>query len=216
MSDTSKFRQGDKEYGMKDLFARQELEKKVPIPEKAKVGQTIVVTKVDENGYPLEWEAAAAGLSLPLRFEATMTEEVRMIDTGNQAFTDCKSMLIVQLHSVKTDTNSGLETKISASAHTPADRPSTPYGNMLLARELENGMVSDYDRYVMLYAIRGEDGYWTTFSSVRTTVNTSAQNVMVKIFHGSEPINGIVIGDAFAAEKGKRFGVGTTLRIWGV
>jgi hypothetical protein len=165
--------------------------------------------KIPEGG------GSGGGFSLPLLYEVTTTEEVRWIDTGKNAFPDCHNILIVELMSVKKDANKDGGTIGSCSVHTPTMDASYPYTNAILCREMTNMMPYDYDRYVSLIAFRGENGTWTTISGIRTTVYTSAQDALIKPCHGNEPINGINIGDARAADRGQRFGVGTTLRIWG-
>lgn len=84
MADTSNFRQGSKEYNMKDTFARRELDKKITNPPTATIGQVLTVTEVDENGVPIAWEASTPKGGYPVMVDNITIEEdgVREIVLG--------------------------------------------------------------------------------------------------------------------------------------
>lgn len=159
-------------------------------------------------------------MSFPLLYETTTTEEVRYIDTGNNAFT-AKSMIIVELLSKKTATNDA-NSKVACSIYGvgATTQPSQAYSNAILAREIDNGIAKDYDRFISLIAFRGENGFWKSLIHVRTEVNDGQSNIMAKTTTnqnaGNKDISGIIIGDASAASGTRVFGVDTMLRIWGV
>lgn len=63
MPELNQFEKDGVVYDLEDTTARAEADKRIPIPSTAEVGQTIVVTEVDENGKPTKW--STVGLSAP-------------------------------------------------------------------------------------------------------------------------------------------------------
>lgn len=55
MSDIGKVKHKGNPYGIKDTYARNELLKKIPVPDSAEVGQAIIVTEVDSDNKPISW-----------------------------------------------------------------------------------------------------------------------------------------------------------------
>lgn len=159
-------------------------------------------------------------VNFPLLYETITTEEVRWIDTDNNAFT-AKSMVIVELLSIKTTTNEANK-PISCSTYGvgATTQPSAAYSNNVLALDINNGFAKDYDRFISVIAFRGENGFWKSLIHVRTVVNDGQENIVAKMTAntncGNKDISGIIIGDKSAASGTRVFGVGTTLKIWGV
>lgn len=176
--------------------------------------QAAGMVKVPEGG-----GSAGGGLSLPLLYEVTTTEEVRWIDTGKSAF-DAKNIVIIHLLSKATATNTQ-DNKISGSIHTATtDGAIYPYTNNIIMQQTEAGLPKQHDKVIRAVGFRGEGGMWTFIHSIRNRVNTS--NVATYMQSSDpdlpdllEPITGVVIGDSFAADGDKAIGAGSVLKIWG-
>lgn len=79
MPELSEIEREGKVYDLKDKKARSDIATKITSPVVAAVGQTIVVTEVDENGAPTKWESAYP--SKPWRFIGNI-----VIPEGNTAW----------------------------------------------------------------------------------------------------------------------------------
>lgn len=195
----------------------------IPNPSTASVGQTIVVKSTDENGKPTEWEAvdmASGGgsISLPLLYDMTTSEEVGWIDTGDNAFL-AKSLLSVELISIATTTN---ESDGSGSASIYPLKPGfaqAPWNNQAVAVKTSALMAKTYTKVFRAFCFRGDDGHWTSITSIRNMVNDASvtPGMVSSRTDGvtDQPMRGLIIGNA-AASSSNVFGVGSRLRVWGV
>lgn len=82
MPELSQIEKDGKVYDLKDVFAREEVAKKIPIPATAAVGQTIRVSAVDDNGTPTEWKMVTTDWHLIADLEVTETVRTVTFDVG--------------------------------------------------------------------------------------------------------------------------------------
>lgn len=155
----------------------------------------------------------SGGLNLPLLYEATTTEEVRWIDTGN-AF-EVKNMLIVELTSKETTTNEASKPGSGSFRSSSSADIIYPYSNYALARSVKELLAMQYDRRFTSISIRGNDGLWTTIWQVRTTANSADATPYMQTSGFNQNITGVVIGDAAAMGDTRHMGIGSKLRVWG-
>lgn len=158
------------------------------------------------------------GLSLPLLYEVTTTEEVRWIDTGKNAF-NAKNIVIIHLLSKATATNTQ-DNNMSGSIHTATTGQVFPYTNTTIMRDISAGLPKQYDKVIRAIGFRGENGMWTFIHSIRNCVNTSDSTTYMQSSDPTQsallaPITGIVIGDSYASSGAKAMGAGSVLKIWG-
>lgn len=168
---------------------------------------------VDDAGglWTMAGGSGGGGFSLPLLYSVTTEEEVRWIDTGDNAFT-INYIAIIELVSVATSSNAS-DYDIACSIHPDQ----FPWSNYAIFSN-HPGIAKTYNKMVRAVCFRGDDGGWTSVVSNRTTVNDGNFAPVMKTT-GSKyiPITGIVIGDALANTNATRvLGAGTTLKVWGV
>ena len=169
---------------------------------------------------PTEVGGGSSDISFPLLYEATMTEEVRWIDTGANAFR-AKRRLIIQLISKATQSNS-TDNSGCGSIYTDGSPISSAYANYVLTNGMTAMLPKQYDRLNTFYGYRvNDDASWIFYHTNRTVVNAGStalncanQNSAVS----KKDITGFIIGDNSAAvNNGTRvFGIGTEIKVWGV
>ena len=186
---------------------------------------TASMTGTPENpllnlGIPKGADGAGGGgnISLPLLYDLTTTEEVRWIDTGDNAFT-ANNFLIVELLSVATATNTA-DASGSASMYPTADSILIyPWNNSAIANKVAALLPMKNDRVFRSFCFRGADGHWTSITSIRTSVNDASvtPGIITACKEGlsDQPMRGIIIGDASAASGTRVLGIGSRLRVWG-
>lgn len=202
----------------------QSVEFTVPQGEKGDPGDDYVLTEADkqeiaELAAPLvdvPEGGGGSGFSLPLLYEVTTTEEVRWIDTGDNAF-EAKNMIIVDLLSKATASNT--ETKgICASIYTEKSKPTAPYSNYGLTSGIANMLSGQNDMRARLVGFRGNSGNWTVFYAGRSEANDGGFSPYMRLSSYALmalPIKGLIIGDEAAKAGTRVLGIGTTLKIWG-
>lgn len=155
-------------------------------------------------------------ISLPLLYDLTTTEEVRWIDTGDNAFI-AKNFVIVELISAATATNTANST--GAASIYPLTGDAHPWTNYIIARSESEMLNKQYNMIFTAICFRGDDGEWSTFTTIRNNVNanTTTPKMNTTRVSGSsdQPMRGIIIGDASAASGTRVLGVGSRLRVWG-
>lgn len=179
----------------------------------AKTDEMTQSVGVDDAGglWTMAGGSGGGSFSLPLLYSVTTEEEVRWIDTGDNAFT-INNIAIIELISVATESNAS-DYNISCSIYPT----STPWCNYEIIAGV-TGIAKTYDRMVRSICIRGDDGGWTALTTSRTVVNDRENTPTMKTT-GSKyiPITGIIIGDALANTNATRvLGAGTTLKVWGI
>ncbi|MDD7647521.1 MAG: hypothetical protein PUJ35_09820 [Ruminococcus bromii] len=181
---------------------------------------TASMTGTPENpllnlGVPKGADGAGGGgnISLPLLYDLTTTEEVRWIDTGDNAFT-ANSFLVVELIAIATATNTNDESG-SASMY-PGSRP---WDNQVIANTASALLPMTHDRMFRAFCFRGDGGHWSSITSIRTLVNAASvtPGIITARKEGvtDQPMRGIVIGDASALPGTRVLGIGSRLRVWG-
>ena len=178
---------------------------------------------IGDDGIVVPTEVSGGGssdISFPLLYEATMTEEVRWIDTGANAFR-AKRRLIIQLISKATQSNS-TDNSGCGSIYTDGSPISSAYANYVLTNGMTAMLPKQYDRLNTFYGYRvNDDASWIFYHTNRTVVNAGStalncanQNSAVS----KKDITGFIIGDNSAAvNNGTRvFGIGTEIKVWGV
>ena len=150
----------------------------------------------------------------PLLYDLTTTEEVRWIDTGDNAF-EAKNFIIVELL-IKATASSDNDFNLNCSMYPLYSHPS-PWDNQVLG---EGSVSKTYDRLFRSIAFRGDDDYWTAIFSDRNVVNATPYNPKMKMVTNTSkinaPIRGIIIGDNSAnTSTTKVLGIGSRLRVWG-
>lgn len=178
---------------------------------------------IGADGIVVPTEVGGSGgsdISFPLLYEATMTEEVRWIDTGANAFR-AKRRLIIQLISKATSSNSADNTGCG-SIYTDGSPISSAFANYVLTNGMTAMLPKQYDRLNTFYGYRAnDDASWIFYHTNRTVVNAGStalncanQNSAVS----KKDITGFIIGDNSAAvNEGTRvFGIGTEIKVWGV
>lgn len=189
----------------------------------AAVGQTIKVSAVDENGQPTEWEAVdmpsgGGSISLPLLYDLTTSEEVGWIDTGDNAFL-AKSLLFVELISIATTTNQSDGSGSASMYPLKSGIVQAPWNNQVVAVKTSALMAKNYTKVFRAFCFRGDEGHWTSITSIRNTSNEASVTpgmVSARIDGVTDqPMRGLIIGNA-AASSTNVLGVGSRLRVWGV
>ena len=189
----------------------------------AAVGQTVKITAVDKTGQPTEWEAvdiASGGgsISLPLLYDLTTSEEVGWIDTGDNAFL-AKSLLFVELISIATSTNQSDGSGSASMYPLKSDIVQAPWNNQVVAVKTSALMAKTYTKVFRAFCFRGDEGHWTSITSIRNTSNEASVTpgmVSARIDGVTDqPMRGLIIGNA-AASSTNVLGVGSRLRVWGV
>lgn len=169
-------------------------------------GSKSVTVEISQGG------GGSGGLSLPLLYEITTTEEVRWIDTGDNAF-EAKNIIVLELCSKATATNTA-DARTTCSAYTKELKPINPWSNNLLGSL--DGIRKTYDGVCAQLSFKGDSGNWNTIAYSRNRVNNNQGGAQMKVCEGTcSPINGLIIGDASAQEGTRVLGAGTTLRVWG-
>jgi hypothetical protein len=173
-------------------------------------GSTPVTVEIPESG-------GGGGLSLPLLYEVTTTEEVRWIDTGDNAFS-ANHMLIIELWSTYTTSNEKETAAISVSTYHTTNGASglKPWSRpWAMANGTQSNSVNRWFRAIGHHA---DSGPWFVCSH---TLNPNNNSVLTTTYEAknlnadqSAPITGICIGNN-AANYPSYFGIGTTLKIWG-
>lgn len=183
---------------------------------------TGAVTGSYDGSEPLKVEipSGGGGVSLPLLYDLTTSEEVEWIDTGDNAFL-VKNFLFVEMVSVATATNES-DGPGSASMYPLQLLPGAmqcPWNNQVVAYQISALMPKNYTKVFRAFCFRGDGGHWTSITSIRNDVNAgpTAPNMLSVRFEGTtdQPMRGLIIGKAFAKNTNV-FGVGSRLRVWGV
>lgn len=173
------------------------------------------VTNISKEIDDLKESGGSGGeFGLPLLYEVTTTEEIKWIDTGDNAFL-AKNMLIIELDVVHSATNTE-DLPLSASAYVEGNTPINPHANRILTREMAAGLPKQYDKTIRMVGFKGDTGHWSVLNSIRNCVNDSltSTNMQTETFSNNKEIRGVIIGNASAVKTGV-FGVGTVLKIWG-
>lgn len=158
---------------------------------------------------------AGGGFGLPLLYSLTTEEEVRWIDTGDDAFL-ANYFVIIELTSVATGSNEN-DYPGACSMRPIRGSIASPWDNYAVAREAKNMLPKTYERLFMAFCFRGSDGFWSSIYSIRTAVNDSENAPNMKTSCGvDQPMRGLIIGDASAASGTRVLGAGSTLKVWGI
>ena len=181
---------------------------------------TGAVTGSYDGSAPLTVEipSGGGGVSLPLLYDLTTSEEVAWIDTGDNAFL-AKNFLFVELISIATATNES-DGEGSASMYPlQSGAMQYPWSNEVVARHISALMTKTYTKVFRAFCFRGDGGHWTSITSIRNDVNAGAvtPNMLSIRFEGTsdQPMRGLIIGKAFSSNTSV-LGVGSRLRVWGV
>ena len=185
---------------------------------------TASITGTPENpllnlGIPKGADGAGGGggFGLPLLYDLTTEQEVRWIDTGDNAFF-ANYFIIIELISVATETNS--QDFSGCCSIYPTKQNACPWDNYAVAKSVSALLPRDSTRVFRAFCFRGADGDWTSIYSIRTQVNDSANNASMKASENAgvtnQPMRGIIIGDASAASGTRVLGIGSQLKVWGI
>lgn len=181
---------------------------------------TGAVNATYDGSAPLSVEipSGGGGVSIPLLYDLTTSEEVEWIDTGDNVFL-VKNFLFVELVSVATATNESDGSGSASMYPLQSGAMQCPWNNQVVARTISALMPKTYTKVFRAFCFRGDGGHWTSITSIRNDVNTeSTTPAMVSMrFEGTsdQPMRGLIIGKAFASNTNV-FGVGSRLRVWGV
>ena len=162
--------------------------------------------------------SGGGSISLPLLYDLTTSEEVRWIDTGDNAFL-AKNFLFVDLISIATATN---ESDADGSASMYPLRSiamQCPWNNEVVARQISALMPKNYTKVFGAFCFRGDGGHWTSIASIRNDVNYTyvTPSMLLARMEGTsdQPMRGLIIGNA-KANSTNVLGVGSRLRVWGI
>lgn len=180
-------------------------------PNNAKVGQTIVVTEVDDNGKPIAWEAANIRRYSP--FIDNWGDPIATLVTKEEV-TEIKIP-------VDDDYREILVNFIPAVSSTATDRFMKGYA--WIGNGLNGGSDIEFDTAhtngqifpSLWYAGRsGGNGAVTheTNSYIRYVEYIVNGNVKHSVFN---PVNNIMGAVGFRVPSGHYFGIGTTVKVWG-
>lgn len=173
-----------------------------------------------DGSEPLKMEipSGGGGVSLPLLYDLTTSEEVEWIDTGDNAFL-VKNFLFVEMVSVATATNESDGPGSASMYPLLSGAQHYPWNNQVVAHQISALMPKNYTKVFRAFCFRGDGGHWTSITSIRNDVNAAptTANMISQRFEGTsdQPMRGLIIGKAFASNT-KVFGVGSRLRVWGV
>lgn len=161
----------------------------------------------------------SGGFGLPLLYDLTTEQEVRWIDTGDNAFS-ANYFVIVELIAVATETNTQDYSGCCSMYPIVSETAVSPWNNYAIARSVSGLLPKDNTRVFRAFCFRGEDGNWSSIYSIRTQVNDSAKNASMKASENAgvtnQPMRGIIIGDASAASGTRVLGIGSQLKVWGI
>lgn len=187
---------------------------------------TASITGTAENpllnlGIPKGADGAGGGggFGLPLLYSITTEQEVRWIDTGDNAFS-ANYFVIVELIAVATETNTQDYSGCCSMYPIVSESAVSPWNNYAIARSVSGLLPKDNTRVFRAFCFRGEDGNWSSIYSFRTqvndSVNTASMKTSAKDGITNQPMRGIIIGDASAASGTRVLGIGSQLKVWGI
>lgn len=161
----------------------------------------------------------SGGFGLPLLYSITTEQEVRWIDTGDNAFS-ANYFVIVELIAVATETNTQDYSGCCSMYPIVSESAVSPWNNYAIARSVSGLLPKDNTRVFRAFCFRGEDGNWSSIYSFRTqvndSVNTASMKTSAKDGITNQPMRGIIIGDASAASGTRVLGIGSQLKVWGI
>ena len=159
------------------------------------------------------------GFGLPLLYDLTTEQEVRWIDTGDNAFS-ANYFVIVELIAVATETNTQDYSGCCSMYPIASGAAVTPWSNYAISRSVSGLLPKDNSKVFRVFCFRGADGNWSSIYSIRTQVNDSANTASMKTSENAgvtnQPMRGIIIGDASAASGTRVLGIGSQLKVWGI
>lgn len=159
------------------------------------------------------------GFGLPLLYDLTTEQEVRWIDTGDNAFS-ANYFVIVELIAVATETNTQDYSGCCSMYPIVSETAVSPWNNYAIAQSVSGLLPKDNTRVFRAFCFRGEDGNWSSIYSFRTQVNDSVNTASMKTSANdgitNQPMRGIIIGDASAASGTRVLGIGSQLKVWGI
>lgn len=161
----------------------------------------------------------SGGFGLPLLYDLTTEQEVRWIDTGDNAFS-ANYFVIVELIAVATETNTQDYSGCCSMYPIVSETAVSPWNNYAIARSVSGLLPKDNTRVFRAFCFRGENGNWSSIYLFRTQVNDSANTASMKTSANdgitNQPMRGIIIGDASAASGTRVLGIGSQLKVWGI
>ena len=162
--------------------------------------------------------SGGGSISLPLLYDLTTSEEVRWIDTGDNAFL-AKNFLFVDLISIATATNESDEDGSASMYPLQSSAMQFPWSNTVVARQISALLPKNYKKVFRAFCFRGDGGHWTSIASIRNDINPayvtpSMFSVQVE-GTSDQPMRGLIIGNA-KANSTNVLGVGSRLRVWGI
>lgn len=180
-------------------------------------GGSYILTEEDKQ----EIAALVENNGLPLLYDIELTEDVRWVDTGKDAFV-AKNVFYIVAHVKPSDANSS-DTAMTGSVYGTGSMvdPIYPWSNYVITNGSESvkAISNSTETYMYSILIRGNDGTWAGLGTIRNKANANMPNLYNR-GHGIEKdvgdITGIFIGDGSAAAGTRVLGAGTRIRVWGV
>ncbi|HIV97127.1 MAG TPA: hypothetical protein H9745_06005 [Candidatus Agathobaculum stercoravium] len=187
---------------------------------------TASITGTPENpllnlGIPKGADGAggSGGFGLPLLYDLTTEQEVRWIDTGDNAFS-ANYFVIVELIAVATETNTQDYSGCCSMYPIASGVAVSPWNNYAIARSVSGLLPKDNSKVFRAFCFRGADGNWSSIYSIRTQVKDSANTASMQTSANdgitNQPMRGIIIGDGSAASGTRVLGIGSQLKVWGI